>query len=151
MATPTPPNSVHLHRVIKCPPDRLYRAFIDPRALVKWLPPHGFVAEMHSCNPIVGDGYRMSFINLGTGAAHSFSCTFTEMVPGVKLRHTDRFDDPNLPGEMAVTVNFKKVVCGTELSISQENIPPQIPAEMCNLGWQESLSLLIALVEPEIA
>ena len=143
-------NTVTLHRVLRCPPDRLFRAFVDPRALVKWMAPHGFVGEVHSINAVVGGGYRMSFVNFGTGAAHSFGGTYTEIVPGSRLRYTDKFDDPSMPGEMNITITFKKVMCGTELSIVQENVPMQIPLEFCYLGWQESLGLLALLVEPEI-
>lgn len=144
------PQTITLHRVMKCPPERLYRAFIDPRAKVKWISPHGFVAEVHSIDARVGGSYRMSFINFNTGAAHSFGGTYVEMVPGERLRYTDKFDDPNLPGEMSVTITFKQVMCGTELNITQEGVPDVIPAEMCYLGWQESLSMLKQLVEAEI-
>jgi uncharacterized protein YndB with AHSA1/START domain len=143
-------NTVRLHRVFKCPPDRLYRAFVDPRAKVKWMPPHGFVGEVHSIDARVGGSYRMSFTNLGTGQTHTFGGTYVELVPGEKLRYTDRFDDKNLPGEMDVTITLTKVLCGTELSIVQAGIPDVIPVEMCYLGWQESLALLANLVEPEI-
>lgn len=143
-------NTVRLHRVLKAPPDRVYRAFIDPRAMVKWLPPHGFVAEVHRMDARVGGGYRMSFINFNTGQGHSFGGTYVEMVPGERLRYTDAFDDPNLPGQMQVTITFRGVMGCTELTIVQEGIPEQIPAEMCYLGWQESLSMLSALVEPAI-
>ncbi len=143
-------HTIRLHRVIKCPPARLYAAFLDPRAKVKWMPPHGFVGEVHSIDPRVGGSYRMSFTNLGTGATHTFGGTYVELTPGEKLRYTDKFDDPNLPGEMSVTIMFKPVMGGTELTIVQEGVPEVIPAEMCYLGWQESLSLLAALVEPEI-
>lgn len=143
-------NPVRLHRVLRSPPDRLYRAFLDPNAMVKWLPPHGFVAQVHSIDPRVGGSYKMSFTNFNTGAAHSFGGTYVELVPGERIRYTDKFDDPAMPGEMSVTISFRKVLCGTELSILQENIPPQIPVEFCYLGWQESLSLLALLVEPEI-
>ena len=143
-------NTVRLHRVIKCPPDRLYRAFLDPKAKVKWIPPHGFVGEVHSIDARVGGSYKMSFTNFNTGQTHSFGGTYLELVPGERLRYTDKFDDKNLPGEMSVTITFKKVLCGTELNIVQENLPPQIPVEFCYLGWQESLTMLAALVEPEI-
>lgn len=135
---------------MKCPPERLYRAFIDPRAKVKWIAPHGFVAEVHALDARVGGSYRMSFVNFNTGAAHSFGGKYVEMVPGERLRYTDTFDDPNLPGQMAVTITFKKVLCGTELNITQEGVPDVIPAEICYLGWQESLSMLQQLVEAEI-
>lgn len=144
------PHTVKLHRVVKCPPDRLYRAFIDPRALVKWMAPHGFVAEVHSMDARVGGSYRMSFTNFNTGQSHSFGGTYTELSPGKTLRYSDKFEDPSMPGAMSMTITFRKVSCGTELTILQENIPQQIPVEMCYLGWQESLSQLIALVEPEI-
>jgi uncharacterized protein YndB with AHSA1/START domain len=144
------PQTITLHRVMKCPPERLYRAFIDPRAKVKWIAPHGFVAEVHSLDARVGGSYRMSFINFNTGAAHSFGGKYVEMVPGERLRYTDTFDDPNLPGQMAVTITFKKVMCGTELNITQEGVPEVIPAEMCYLGWQESLAMLKQLVEAEV-
>lgn len=144
------PSTIRLHRVLRCPPDRLYRALTDPRALAKWIAPHGFYCEVHSCDSRPGGEYRMSFINMNTGAAHSFGGVYAEMVPGEKLRYTDRFDDPNLPGQMGVTYTLKKVMCGTELSIVQEGIPDAIPPEMCYMGWQESLNQLAALVEPEI-
>lgn len=142
--------TVRLHRVFKCPADRVYRAFLDPRAMVKWLPPHGFVGEVHSMDARVGGRYRMSFANFATGEAHSFGGEYLELKPGELIRHTDRFDDPNLPGEMVVTVKLRAVVCGTEVSIVQENIPAAIPAEMCYLGWQESLTLLQGLVEAAV-
>lgn len=144
------PGTVQLHRVFKAPPARIYRAFVDPAALCKWLPPHGFVGSIHEMDARVGGGYRMSFINLGTGSSHSFSVRYIELKPGELIRHTDRFDDPNLPGEMLVTVSLRAVACGTELNITQEGIPDAIPTEFCYLGWQESLQLLAQLVEPEI-
>ncbi len=143
-------NTVRLHRVMKCPADRLYRAFIDPKAMVKWLPPRGFVGEVHSMDARVGGSYRMSFTNFNTGRSHSFGGKYLELKPGQLIRHTDRFDDPNLPGEMVVTITLRPVSVGTELSIVQENIPAAIPAEACYLGWQESLRLLTSLVEAEI-
>ena len=143
--------TVKLHRVIAAPPERVYKAFIDPDAMCKWLPPHGFTGKMHSLEPKVGGGYKMSFTNFTTGHSHSFSVTYLEMVPNQKLKQADRFDDPNLPGEMLVSITFKKVICGTELGIVQEGIPDVIPTEMCYLGWQQSLQLLIQLVEPEIS
>ena len=143
-------NTVRLHRVLKAQPDRVYRAFLDPDAMAKWLPPHGFTGKVHQIDARVGGGYRMSFTNFGTGQSHSFGGTYVELVPSERLRYTDRFDDPNLPGEMNVTISLRKVVCGTELSIVQEGIPAVIPVEMCYLGWQESLSMLAHLVEPEI-
>ncbi len=142
--------TVRLHRVLKAPAERVYRAFLEPEAMVKWLPPHGFTGKVHSMDARVGGGYKMSFTNFSSGNGHSFGGTYNELVPGEKLRYTDKFDDPNLPGEMNVTVTLRKVLCGTELSIVQEGIPAAIPVEMCYLGWQESLSQLAAVVEPEI-
>ncbi|MGH7131286.1 MAG: SRPBCC family protein [Phycisphaerales bacterium] len=151
MATP---NNVNLHRVLRCPPDRLYRAFLDPAALVKWMPPHGYTATVHSIDPKVGGGYKMSFTNFRTGHSHSFGGTYAELTPNSRLRYTDKFDDPNMPGEMSMTISLRPIEAGgatmTELRILQENIPPQIPAEMCYLGWQESLTLLTKLVEAEV-
>lgn len=144
------PGTVRLHRVLKAPPARVYKAFLDADAMCKWLPPHGFTAKMHSMDAKVGGGYRMSFTNFGTGSSHSFSVKYLELKPGELIRHTDTFDDPNLPGEMLVTVSLKAVMCGTELSIVQEGIPDMIPTEMCYLGWQESLALLANVVEPSI-
>jgi uncharacterized protein YndB with AHSA1/START domain len=144
------PGTVRLHRVLKAPADRVYKAFLDPEAMVKWLPPHGFTGKVHSMDARVGGGYRMSFTNFSTGKSHSFGGTYVELVSGERLRYTDRFDDPNLPGEMNVTVSLRKVACGTELSIVQEGIPAAIPVEFCYLGWQESLALLAQVVEPEI-
>lgn len=143
-------HTVRLHRVIAAPAERLYRAFLDPKAMCKWLPPHGFVGEVHEMDARVGGGYRMSFTNFGTGHGHSFGGTYTELSPGERIRYTDRFDDPALPGEMQITVDFRTVVCGTELSIVQENIPAAIPVEFCYLGWQESLNLLTLLVQAEV-
>lgn len=153
MATSIPPagtGTVRLHRVLRAPPDRVYRAFIEPEAMVKWLPPHGFTAKVHKMDAKVGGGYKMSFTNFGTGKGHSFGGTYVEMVPGQKLRYTDRFDDPNMPGEMAITITFGKLSVGTDLQIVQEGIPAMIPVEFCYLGWQESLSLLANVVEPNI-
>ena len=144
------PGTVRLHGVLKAPPDRIYRAFIDADAKVKWLPPHGFTGKVHHIDPRVGGSYKMSFTNFSTGNSHSFGGTYTEMVPGQVLRYVDKFDDPNLPGEMTVTVTFTKVSVGTELNITQEGIPDAIPVEACYLGWQESLTLLGQLVEAEI-
>jgi uncharacterized protein YndB with AHSA1/START domain len=143
-------NTVRLHRVLKAAPERVYKAFLDPEAMVKWLPPHGFVGKVHEMDARVGGGYRMSFTNFGTGSSHSFGGKYVELTPGERIRYVDKFDDPNLPGEMAVTISLKKVLCGTELSIVQEGIPAAIPVEFCYLGWQESLSLLANVVEPEI-
>jgi uncharacterized protein YndB with AHSA1/START domain len=145
-----PSRTVRLHRVIRCPADRLYRAFLDPKAMVKWLPPYGFVGEVHSMDARVGGGYRMSFTNFNTGQSHSFGGRYLELRPGELIRHTDKFDDPSMPGEMLVTITLKPVACGTDLTVVQENIPVQIPTEFCYLGWQESLSLLANVVEPAI-
>jgi len=142
--------TVRLHRVLKAPPARVYKAFLDPDALVKWIPPHGFTGRVHDMDARVGGSYRMSFTNFGTGSSHSFGGTYLELVPNERIRHTDGFDDPNLPGEMVVTISLRPVICGTELSIVQEGIPAVIPVEMCYLGWQESLTLLAQLVEPDI-
>ena len=147
---PSSPNTVRLHRVIRCPAEHLYRAFLDPKAKVKWLPPHGFVGEVQHSDARVGGGYHMSFTNFRTGQTHAFGGTYTELKPGERIRFTDKFDDPNLPGEMQVTITLRPVSVGTELSILQENIPAAIPAEACYLGWQESLSLLASLVEADI-
>jgi uncharacterized protein YndB with AHSA1/START domain len=144
------PGTVRLHRVLKAPAERVYRAFLEPEAMVKWLPPNGFVGKVHSMDARVGGGYKMSFTNFSSGSSHSFGGTYIELVPGERLRYTDKFDDANLPGEMNVTVTLRKVLCGTELSIVQEGIPAVIPVEMCYLGWQESLTQLAAIVEPEI-
>lgn len=143
-------HTVRLYQVLRAPPERVYRAFFDPDAMARWLPPYGFTGKVHEMDARVGGGYRMSFTNFGTGHSHSFGGRFLELTPPTKLRYTDRFDDPNLPGEMVTTVSLAKVICGTELSIVQEGIPAAIPAEMCYLGWQESLSQLAKLVEPEI-
>src|SRR5690554_5699682 len=144
------PGTVTLHRVLRAPPDRVYRAFIDPDAMVKWLPPHGFTGKVHEMDAKVGGGYKMSFTNFSTGTSHSFGGKFLELVPNERLRYTDAFDDPNLPGEMQTTVVLKPVSVGTEISIVQEGVPDAIPAEACYLGWQESLTLLAKLVEAEI-
>ncbi len=143
-------NTVRLHRVLRAPPERVYRALLDPRAMVKWMPPHGFVGEVHAVDARVGGGYKMSFTNFNTGHTHSFGGTYRDLVPGERLRYTDRFDDPNLPGEMQVAVTLRPVTCGTELTIVQEGVPAVIPVEMCYMGWQESLVMLAALVEPAI-
>ncbi|MEQ1440633.1 SRPBCC family protein [Fontimonas sp. SYSU GA230001] len=144
------PSTIHLHRVLRAPPERVYKAFIDPQALVKWLPPNGFTATVHHSDVRVGGTYRMSFTNFCTGSSHAFGGTYLELSPGERLRYNDRFDDPNLPGTMQVTITFRKVSCGTELNVSQEGIPDAIPVEACHLGWQESLALLAQLVEAEI-
>ena len=145
-----PTNSVRLHRVFRAPPERIYRAFLDADAMVKWLPPHGFTGRVHHFDAKVGGSFKMSFTNLGTGKSETFGGMFTELVPNERIRHTDKFDDANLPGEMQVTVSLKKVFYGTELVIVQEGIPEIIPTEACYLGWQESLVLLAQLVEAEI-
>jgi uncharacterized protein YndB with AHSA1/START domain len=143
-------NTVKLHRVLKAKPARVYRAFIDPDAMNKWLPPHGFTGKVHQMDAKVGGSYKMSFTNFSTGKSHAFGGKFVEMKENELLRYTDRFDDPNLPGEMVTTVKLREVFCGTEVNITQEGIPAAIPAEACYLGWQESLQLLAQLVEPEI-
>jgi uncharacterized protein YndB with AHSA1/START domain len=144
------PNTIQLHRVLRAPPERVYRAFLDADALVKWMPPHGFTAKVLELDARVGGKYRMSFTNFSAGQSHSFGGTYLELVPNERIRNTDVFDDPNLPGELMVTITFKPVLCGTELHILQEGVPDVIPPEMCYLGWQESLSLLALLVEPTI-
>ena len=143
-------NTVRLHRVIRAPAERVYRAFLDPDALAKWMPPHGFTGKVHHLDAKVGGTYKMSFTNFSTGQTHSFGGTYLELVPNVRIRNNDVFDDPNLPGEMATTVSLREVSCGTELDIVQEGIPEAIPLEGCYLGWQESLTLLAQLVEAEI-
>jgi uncharacterized protein YndB with AHSA1/START domain len=144
------PSTIRLHRVLRAVPDRVYRAFIDPDAMVKWLPPHGFTGRVHEMDARAGGSYRMSFTNFTTGKSHSFGGEYLELVPGERIRHTDKFDDPGLPGVMQVTITFRKVFCGTELNITQEGVPDVIPAEAYYLGWQESLALLAQLVEAEI-
>jgi uncharacterized protein YndB with AHSA1/START domain len=144
------PNTVKLHRVLKSTPDRVYRAFLDPDAMAKWLPPNGFTGKVHSIEPRVGGTYKMSFKNFTTGESHSFGGKYLELVPNERIRHTDRFDDNNLPGEMVTTITIKQVSVGVELNVVQEGIPDAIPAEACYLGWQDSLTLLTQLVEPEI-
>lgn len=144
------PSTIRLHRVLRAKPERVYRAFLDPEAKVKWLPPHGFTAKVHHLDARVGGSYRMSFTNFTTGRSHVFGGTYLELVPNERIRYSDRFDDPGLPGEMQVTVILKAVSCGTELSITQEGVPDVIPADSCYVGWQESLTLLANLVEPEI-
>ena len=144
------PNTIRLHRVLTAPPERVYRAFLDPDAKVKWLPPNGFTAKVHHEEAKVGGTYKMSFTNFTTGQSHSFGGTYVELLPHERIRYTDKFDNPGLPGEMNVTITLTKVSCGTELNIVQEGIPDVIPAEACYLGWQESLILLAKLVEAEI-
>ena len=145
-----PAGTVRLHRVLRATPERVYRAFLDPDAMAKWLPPHGFTGKVIHMDARVGGSYRMSFANFATGRSHAFGGEYLELVPGELLRYTDRFDDPNLPGEMTTTVRLDKVSCGTELHVVQEGIPEVIPTEACYLGWQESLALLALLVEAEI-
>ncbi len=146
MATGT----VTLHRVIRAPAERIYRAFLDPDAMCKWLPPHGFTGRVHQLEARVGGRYQMTFTNFSSGHAHSFGGEYLELVPNERISHTDQFDDPNLPGEMRTTISFRSVSSGTELHIVQQGIPDAIPLEACYLGWQESLALLAQLVEAEI-
>ena len=144
------PGTVRLHRILKAPPERVYRAFLDADANAKWLPPNGFTCKVHQLDARVGGTYRMSFSNFTTGSGHSFGGEYLELVPNERIRYTGKFEDPNLPGAMRTTVTLRAVSCGTDMSITQEGIPEMIPAEMCYLGWQESLALLAQLVEPEI-
>jgi uncharacterized protein YndB with AHSA1/START domain len=144
------PHTVRLHRVMATRPDKVYRAFIEPDAAAKWLPPNGFTCSVHQLDPKVGGAHRMSFRNFTTGNSHAFGGKYVELTPGERLVYTDRFDDPNLPGEMRVTVTLKKVPVGTDVTITQEGVPDAIPVEACYLGWQESLRNLARLVEPEI-
>jgi uncharacterized protein YndB with AHSA1/START domain len=146
MATGT----VRLHRVLRAPPERVYRAFLNPEAMAKWLPPYGFTCKVHHMEPSVGGTFKMSFFNFTSGNGHSFGGEYLELVPSSKIRYTDKFDDPNMPGTMDTSVTLKAVSCGTELEVVQQGIPEQIPVEMCYLGWQESLKQLARLVEPEI-
>ena len=143
-------NTIKLHRVLRAPAEKVYRAFLDADALAKWLPPNGFTCKVHEMNANVGGRFRMSFTNFSTGKGHSFGGTYVELKPHERIRYTEEFDDPNLPGEMQTTITLKKVLCGTEVTIVQEGIPAAIPVEMCYLGWQESLVSLAKLVEPEI-
>jgi uncharacterized protein YndB with AHSA1/START domain len=143
-------HTIRLHRVIRTTPEKLYRAFLEADALTKWMPPAGFTAKVHHLEAKVGGTFRMSFTNFGTGAGHGFGGTYLELVPHERLRYTDKFDDPNLSGEITVTVTLKQVLCGTEVHIEQAGVPAVIPAEMCYLGWQDSLTQLAQLVEPEI-
>lgn len=145
-----PTGTVRLHRVLRAPPERVYRAFLDPDALLKWLPPHGFTAKVHHLDARVGGTYRMSFTNFSSGSSHSFGGEYLELVPGELIRHTDQFEDPNLPGTLVVTISLTAVFCGTELNVVQEGIPEVIPVQACYMGWQESLTLLTQLVEAEI-
>lgn len=144
------PNAVRLHRVLRASPEKIYRAYLDADAVVKWLPPNGFTAKVHALDAKVGGGYKMSFTNFATGKSHSFGGTYRELIPHERIRHTNKFDDPALPEEMQTTITLRKVFCGAELNVLQEGIPDAIPAEACYLGWQESLALLAKLVEPEI-
>ena len=144
------PGTIRLHRVLKAPPQKVYKAFLDADALAKWLPPHGFTCKVHHLDAKVGGTHKASFTNFSTGGSHSFGGTYVELKPGELIRYTDKFDDPNLPGEMKVTVALKKVQCGTEMTIVQEGVPDVIPVEPCYLGWQECLNQLAHLVEPEI-
>ena len=144
------PNTVKFHRVLKATPERVYKAFLDADAMAKWLPPHGFTCKVHHMDPKVGGTYKMSFTNFSTGKSHSFGGTYLELTPHERISYSDKFDDPNLPGEMQTTITLKKVFCGTEMTIQQSGIPDVIPAEACYLGWQESLMLLAQLVEAEI-
>jgi uncharacterized protein YndB with AHSA1/START domain len=143
-------HTVTLHRVLRAPPERVYRAFITPQAMAKWLPPHGFIGTVHQMDAQVGGAWRMSFTNFSSGNSHTFGGRYLELLPGQKLRYTSRFDDANLPGEMTTTVTLQAVFCGTEMTAVQEGIPAVIPVQACTLGWQESLTLLAQLVEPEI-
>ena len=144
------PNTVRFHRVLRATPERIYRAFLDPDAMAKWLPPNGFTGKVHHLDARVGGTYRMSFTNFTSGKSHSFGGEYLELVPNERIRNTDKFEDPNLPGEMTVTVTLKKVMVGTELNVVQEGLPDMIPPDACTLGWQESLALLAKLVEAEI-
>ena len=145
-----PTGTVRLHRVLRAPPERVYRAFLDADAIAKWIPPYGFTCKVHHMDAKPGGTFQMSFTNFTTGNAHSFAGEYLELAPHARIRYTDKFDDPNLPGEMQVTVALRKVSCGTEIDIVQEGVPEVIPLEMCYLGWQESLAQLATLVEPEI-
>jgi uncharacterized protein YndB with AHSA1/START domain len=142
--------TVQLHRVLRASPEKVYKAFLDPDGLAKWIPPYGFTCKVHHLDARVGGTFKMSFTNFSSGHGHSFGGNYLELVPGQRLRYTDKFDDPNLPGEMTVTVNLRAVSCGTDVAITQEGIPDLIPTEMCYLGWQESLAQLAQLVEPNI-
>jgi uncharacterized protein YndB with AHSA1/START domain len=143
-------NTIRLHRVLRASPEKVYRAFLDADAMAKWLPPNGFTGKVHHLDAKVGGTYKMSFTNFTTGKSHAFGGKYIELVPGQRIRYSDKFDDPNMPGEINVTITLKKVIGGTDLSIVQEGVPAVIPAEMCYLGWQESLMLLAKVVEPEI-
>jgi uncharacterized protein YndB with AHSA1/START domain len=148
--SPNTTNTIRLHRVLRAAPDKVYRAFLDPDAMAKWLPPNGFTGKVHQMDATVGGTYKMSFTNITTGKSHSFGGKYLELTPHERIRYTDKFDDSNLPGEMQTTITLRKVSCGTELNIVQEGVPGVIPAEACYLGWQESLILLSKLVEADI-
>ena len=150
MSTKTNTNTIRLHRIIRATPEKIYRAFLDADAKAKWLPPNGFTCKVHHLDAKVGGTFKMSFTNFTTGKSHSFGGEYLELTPHERIRYTDKFDDPNLPGEIMTTIELKKVSCGTELNVVQEGLPAAIPPEMCYLGWQESLILLAKLVEPEI-
>lgn len=143
-------NTIHLHRVFKATPEKVYRAFVEPAALASWIPPHGFVAAVHHMDAKVGGTFKMSFTNFGTGKSESFGGTFLELVPNERIRHTDQFDDPDMPGVIEVLVELRAVMCGTDFQVTQSNLPEAIPVEFCYLGWQESLAKLANLVEPVI-
>ena len=145
-----PTGTVHFHRIVKTKPEKVYRAFLEPAAMAKWLPPYGFTCAVHHMDAKVGGTFKMSFMNFSTGNGHSFGGEYQQLIPGEFIQYTDTFDDPNLPGEMVVKVTLKAVVCGTEINIEQSGIPELIPVEMCYLGWQESLAQLANLVEPDI-
>ena len=146
----SPSNTVRIHRVLRAAPERVYRAFLDAGAMAKWLPPYGFTGQVHELDARVGGTYRMSFTNFGSVVSHSFSGTYTELTPHSTIRYIDRFDDPNMPGDITATISIRPVACGTDLSVVQENLPAAIPVEFCYLGWQESLHLLAHVVEPAI-
>ncbi len=143
-------NTVRLHRVLRAPPERVYRAFLNAEAMAKWLPPNGFTGKVHQMDAKVGGGYKMSFTNFTTGGSHSFGGTYLELTPHERIRYTNQFDNPGLPGEMQTTISLRQVFCGTEMNVTQEGIPAMIPTEACYMGWQESLTLLAKLVEAEI-
>ena len=145
-----PTGTVHLHRILKTKPEKVYRGFLEPAAMAKWLPPHGFTCTVHHMDAKVGGTFKMSFSNFSTGNGHSFGGEYQTLIPGEFIQYTDKFDDPNLPGEMTVKITLKAVMCGTDISIEQSGIPEMIPVEMCHLGWQESLAQLANLVEPDI-
>ena len=145
-----PAGTIHLHRILKTKPEKVYRAFLDAAAMAKWLPPHGFTCTVHHMDAKVGGTFKMSFSNFSTGNGHSFGGEYQKLIPGEFIQYTDKFDDPNLPGEMVVKITLKAVMCGTDISIEQSGIPEMIPVEMCYLGWQESLAQLANLVEPDI-